>query len=82
MIKGKYVVKRLNDKFEFVHNNEDNSNWFNQKTLASMFGVSVVNVSRFLNTYSKRINEFNNFLTKPIKVHIKLKIDNTKQLTF
>ncbi len=67
------VVERLNNEFEFVHNRVDGSNWFNQKTLASMFGVSVVNISQLLNRYSKRINESNDFLTKPLKVYIRVK---------
>ena len=52
--KGKYVVECLNDEFEFVHNTVDGSNWFNQKTLAKMFGVSVQGISKQLKSISKR----------------------------
>lgn len=39
------VVECLNGEFEFVHDKSDGSNWFNQKTLSKMFGVTVQSIS-------------------------------------
>ena len=71
-------LKFGNKTVEFVHNAKTMENYFPQKTLASMFGVSVANVSKLLNNYSKRIKESNNDLTKSLNVHIRLKIDGSK----
>lgn len=53
--KGKYVVECLNGGFEFVHNKEDGSNWFNQKTLAKMFGVQSSQHFTVLKNPKKRV---------------------------
>ena len=50
---GNLVVECLNGGFEFVHDKTNGSNWFNQKTLSKMFGVSQASISQSLKTLKK-----------------------------
>lgn len=77
------VVECLNGGFEFVHNKVDGSNWFNQKTLAKIFGVSQVNISSRLKRYLDNLKKSNSSITKSYKAfsngYIKLKTNQTTQ---
>lgn len=70
------VVECLNGGFEFVHDKTDGSNWFNQKTLAKMFGVTQQSVSNKLKTYLNLVGGSNDQYKKNSIALIRLKIEN------
>lgn len=73
------VVECLNGGFQFVHNKDDGSNWFNQKTLAKMFGVTVQSISQSLKTISKH---FPKESRNPLIIKLKVNSNNRNNTMF
>lgn len=78
-----YVVESMSigdSAVEFVHDTETGDNFFNQKTLVELFGVSVGAISKHLNKYLKDLESNSTNSRIPL---INLKTNNrTKRVKF
>ena len=74
-------LKFGNKTVEFVHNAKTMENYFPQKTLASMFGVSQPSISQSLKTVKQNIND-NIRDSYIIKLGVKSKRNNSNMLFY
>lgn len=76
-----FVVESMrigNGNVEFVHDTKTGENYFNQKTLVNLFGVSRRTVGKHLEKYLK---DSMNFGAKSTKIEIRLKTSNKGRKT-
>lgn len=82
-VDSNFVVENMcigNVTVEFVHDSKTGSNYFNQKTLVDLFGVSVGTISHHLNNYLESLESNSNNIRIPL---INLKTNNgTKRVKF